>query len=343
VDIKDFQLLRFIGQGGFSKVYLVQFKDRQFALKVIRKDNTAISSDPESAFTEMKALTIGRDYPFLSIVHCCFQSVDRLYFVMEYVAGKDLRYHLSQSKKFTEERVKFHSAEIVLALRFLHRRGIIYRDLKSENIIIDSSGHCKLIDFGMSKEVGETKRARTFCGTPDYIAPEIIDEQEYDYSVDWWALGVLMYEMMFGILPFSGERENQNEIYSRIRKEEVFYPQAISSRSKSILQGLMNKNPLHRLGCQSINGYSEAILCHPFFMFKTDSHSDESFQWDAIESKRLNPPFRLPPADSSFYEDEEDLKRNQSTKLDLSPVRGVTQDDFKGFSYCSQSFKELIP
>lgn len=342
IKIHDFELVRILGVGSFSKVYLAKLRnnpDEKFAVKVIKKTNIIVCSDPVSAFTEQETLLMGRVYPFLAIAHCCFQSNERLYFVMEYVVGRDLLYHIHKSRKFTEDRAKFYAAEIILALVFLHSRGFIYRDLKLDNIILDEFGHCKLLDFGMSKKLQNSRRTNTFCGTPSYIAPEIIREQEYDYSVDWWSLGVLMYEMIVGCSPF--EASNEDEIYKLILDEPVKLPRTLSDRARSILEGFLTKDPHTRLGCQILEGYHLEIKQHPFFTLKSDGRGETREWWDDIEAKRVKPPYRPTSLDLVDGDDADSNCDITLTPIDKRDLEGVSQNDFDGFSYCSESFKSL--
>lgn len=192
-------------------------------------------------------------------------------------------FHIQKARKFDEARARFYAAEVTLALQFLHKNHVIYRDLKLDNILLDQEGHCKLADFGMCKEniVDGQSTTSTFCGTPDYIAPEILQEIQYGASVDWWALGVLMYEMMAGQPPF--EAENEDELFESILRDDVLYPVWITKEAVSILKGFMTKNPAKRLGCVTSQGGEDAIKVHPFFQ-----HMD----WEALEARRLKPPIR---------------------------------------------------
>lgn len=191
-------------------------------------------------------------------------------------------FQIQKARKFDEARARFYAAEVTLALQFLHKHGVIYRDLKLDNILLDREGHCKLADFGMCKEgIADGRTTTTFCGTPDYIAPEILQELEYGASVDWWALGVLMYEMMAGQPPF--EADNEDDLFESILHDDVVYPVWLAPEAVSILRGFMTKNPARRLGCVADNGGEEAIKSHPFF---------QQMDWRALEARKLKPPFR---------------------------------------------------
>ncbi|CAH2236767.1 jg14257 [Pararge aegeria aegeria] len=250
-----------------------------YAVKVLKKDAIIQDDDVECTLTERRVLALAARHPFLTALHCAFQTPERLFFVMEYVDGGDLMFQIQRARKFDEPRARFYAAEVTLALQFLHAHGVIYRDLKLDNILLDSEGHCKLADFGMCKEgILEGATTTTFCGTPDYIAPEILQELEYGPSVDWWALGVLLYEMLAGQPPF--EADNEDDLFESILHDDVLYPVWLSKDAVSILKGFMTKNPARRLG---VAGGAPGIRAHAFF---------RDVEWDALAARRLRPPFR---------------------------------------------------
>ncbi|XP_043506217.1 protein kinase C isoform X1 [Polistes fuscatus] len=333
--LEDFNFIKVLGKGSFGKVMLVERKsnpDEVFAVKILKKDVIIQDDDVDCTMTEKRILTLAAKHPFLTAIHSCFQTSDRLFFVMEYVNGGDLMFHIQKARKFDEARARFYAAEVTLALQFLHKHYVIYRDLKLDNILLDQEGHCKLADFGMCKEgiiEGRTTTS-TFCGTPDYIAPEILQELEYGASVDWWALGVLMYEMMAGQPPF--EADNEDDLFESILRDDVLYPIWISKEAVSILKGFMTKNPAKRLGCVVANGGEAAIRVHPFFQ-----HMD----WDALEGRRVKPPIKpkvQSKKDALNFDAEFTREDPELTPEDPEVVSYINQEEFQGFSFVNKDF-----
>ncbi|PNF18777.1 Calcium-independent protein kinase C [Cryptotermes secundus] len=337
--LEDFHFIKVLGKGSFGKVMLAERKvpggtgstDEVYAVKVLKKDVIIQDDDVDCTMTEKRILALAAKHPFLTALHSCFQTKDRLFFVMEYVNGGDLMFQIQRARKFDEPRARFYAAEVTLALQFLHRHGVVYRDLKLDNILLDNEGHCKLADFGMCKEgIVDGATTTTFCGTPDYIAPEILQELDYGPSVDWWALGVLMYEMMAGQPPF--EADNEDDLFESILHDDVLYPVWLTKEAVSILKGFMTKNPARRLGCVAAHGTEEAIRNHPFF---------REMDWDALEGRRVKPPFKpkIKSKKDALNFDAEFTKEDPVlTPVNADVVRAINQEEFKGFSFVNPDF-----
>ncbi|XP_055333340.1 calcium-independent protein kinase C-like isoform X2 [Paramacrobiotus metropolitanus] len=338
--LPDFKFLKVLGKGSFGKVMLAELVSKPepggsgedlYAVKVLKKDTIIQDDDVECTMTEKRILALSARHPFLTALYCCFQTADRLFFVMEYVNGGDLMFQIQRARKFDEPRARFYAAEVVLALQFLHRHGVIYRDLKLDNILLDNEGHVKLADFGMCKEgISDGNLTSTFCGTPDYIAPEILQELEYGSSVDWWALGVLMYEMMAGQPPF--EADNEDDLFESILHDDVLYPVWLSKEAVSVLKGFMTKNPVKRLGCVQVQGYEKAILVHPFF---------REIDFESLEQRKIKPPFKPKIKSKRTTEnfDPEFTKEDPVlTPIDSTIVQGINQEEFVGFSFVNDDF-----
>lgn len=335
--LADFVFIKVLGKGSFGKVMLAEKKgaDEVFAVKVLKKETILQDDDVECTMTEKRILALSANHPFLTALHSCFQTRDRLFFVMEYVNGGDLMFQIQRARKFDEPRARFYAAEVTLALMFLHRNGIIYRDLKLDNILLDAEGHCKIADFGMCKEgMTENKLTQTFCGTPDYIAPEILQELDYDASVDWWALGVLMYEMMAGQPPF--EADNEEDLFESILHDDVLYPVWLSKEAVQILRGFMTKNPAKRLGCVKDHGGEKGILTNPFFHEKID--------WDLLEKRQIKPPFKpkiKSRTDANNFDKDFTSEEPTLTPVDMSVVKAINQEEFQGFSFINPDYGKL--
>ncbi|XP_032881743.1 RAC-gamma serine/threonine-protein kinase isoform X2 [Amblyraja radiata] len=244
--------------------------------------------------TESRVLKNTR-HPFLTSLKYSFQTKDRLCFVMEYVNGGELFFHLSRERVFSEDRTRFYGAEIVSALDYLHSEKIVYRDLKLENLMLDKDGHIKITDFGLCKEgITDAATMKTFCGTPEYLAPEVLEDNDYGRAVDWWGLGVVMYEMMCGRLPFYNQ--DHEKLFELILMEDIKFPRTLSSDAKSLLSGLLIKDPNKRLG----GGPDDAkdIMQHSFF---------SGVNWQDVYDKKLLPPFKpqvSSETDTRYFDEE---------------------------------------
>uniref|UniRef100_A0AAQ5ZUD9 non-specific serine/threonine protein kinase n=1 Tax=Amphiprion ocellaris TaxID=80972 RepID=A0AAQ5ZUD9_AMPOC len=304
VTMIDFEYLKLLGKGTFGKVILVKEKSTgvHYAMKILRKmviiakDEVAHTvTENVASFTVAPVALWGRRPVAPTTLKYAFQTHDRLCFVMEYANGGELFFHLSRERVFTEERARFYGAEIVSALEYLHSRDVVYRDLKLENLMLDKDGHIKITDFGLCKE-GITPDAtmKTFCGTPEYLAPEVLEDNDYGRAVDWWGLGVVMYEMMCGRLPFYNQ--DHERLFELILMEEIRFPRNLSPEAKSLLAGLLKKDPKQRLG----GGPNDAkeVMSHKFFI---------TINWQDVEQKKLTPLFRpqvTSETDTRYFDEE---------------------------------------
>lgn len=261
--LDDFHLIKLIGRGSWGKVMLSREKSTclLYAIKILKKHVIISQNEVGHTLTESRVLRT-TNHPFLIALKYSFRDGERLCFVMEYAGGGELFYHLSQERKFSEEKTKFYGAEITSALGYLHDNDIIYRDLKLENLLLGRDGHIKIADFGLCKDnIRFTDTTRTFCGTPEYLSPEVIEDNQYGRAVDWWSMGVLLYEMMCGNLPFNNRTTDL--LFREILLKPVSFPATLSEPAKSFLNGLLIKDPTKRLG----GGPDDAreIMIHPFF------------------------------------------------------------------------------
>jgi len=336
VSLADFDLIKVIGRGSYAKVLMVELKStkRIYAMKVIKKELVTDDEDIDWVQTEKHVFETASNHPFLVGLHSCFQTSSRLFFVIEFVRGGDLMFHMQRQRRLPEEHARFYSAEICLALNYLHQRGIIYRDLKLDNVLLDHEGHIKLTDYGMCKEgirTGDT--TSTFCGTPNYIAPEILRAEDYSFSVDWWALGVLLYEMLAGRSPFDivGASDNPDQntedyLFQVILEKTIRIPRSLSVKAASILKGFLNKNPADRLGCNREGGFME-IMAHPFF---------KTIEWELLEQKQIPPPYRPRlenDKDLTNFPPEFTDEPVQLTPDDPTIIDRIDQTEFEGFEY----------
>ncbi|XP_046969429.1 atypical protein kinase C isoform X4 [Vanessa atalanta] len=341
--LDDFELIRVIGRGSYAKVLMVELKrtKRVYAMKVIKKALVTDDEDIDWVQTEKHVFETASNHPFLVGLHSCFQTPSRLFFVIEFVRGGDLMFHMQRQRRLPEEHARFYAAEISLALHFLHERGVIYRDLKLDNVLLDHEGHIKLTDYGMCKEgVRPGDTTSTFCGTPNYIAPEILRGEEYGFSVDWWALGVLTYEMLAGRSPFdiahaadNPDQNTEDYLFQVILEKTIRIPRSLSVKAASVLKGFLNKNPVERLGCGEA-GFLD-IVNHPFF---------KSIEWEMLELKQVVPPFK------PRLEGERDLANFPPEFTDepvhLTPdndtvIADIDQSEFEGFEYVNPLLMSL--
>ncbi|XP_042100436.1 ribosomal protein S6 kinase alpha-1 isoform X3 [Ovis aries] len=331
-DPSHFELLKVLGQGSFGKVFLVRKVTRPdsghlYAMKVLKKATLKVR---DRVRTKMERdILADVNHPFVVKLHYAFQTEGKLYLILDFLRGGDLFTRLSKEVMFTEEDVKFYLAELALGLDHLHSLGIIYRDLKPENILLDEEGHIKLTDFGLSKEaIDHEKKAYSFCGTVEYMAPEVVNRQGHSHSADWWSYGVLMFEMLTGSLPFQGK--DRKETMTLILKAKLGMPQFLSTEAQSLLRALFKRNPANRLG--SGPDGAEEIKRHVFY---------STIDWNKLYRREIKPPFKPAVAqpDDTFYFDTEFTSRTPKDSPGIPPSAGAHQL-FRGFSFVATGLME---
>ena len=280
VSLKDFKILKKLGKGAFGKVLLVHNEElnKYFAMKILKKKFIEKNKQQFHVKTERKILEI-IEHPFVAKLYYAFQNSEKLYMLTEYMPGGEMFYHLHKDIYFSEERTKFYISEIILALIYLHKNNIIYRDLKPENILLDEQGHIKLTDFGLSKIVNNINKDKTYtiCGTPEYVAPEVLLNKGYNKSADWWSLGIVLYEMLCGETPFKEARERLD---INIYYKPIYQNKLISDTAFDLIQKLCEINVNLRLG--SSDNEFEEISKHKFF---------NGIDWKKLENKEIKPSF----------------------------------------------------
>ncbi|KAB1259985.1 Serine/threonine-protein kinase N1 [Camelus dromedarius] len=326
--LEDFKFLAVLGRGHFGKVLLSEFRPsgELFAIKALKKGDIVARDEVESLMCEKRILAAvtSAGHPFLVNLFGCFQTPEHVCFVMEYSAGGDLMLHI-HSDVFSEPRAIFYSACVVLGLQFLHEHKIVYRDLKLDNLLLDTEGYVKIADFGLCKEgMGYGDRTSTFCGTPEFLAPEVLTDTSYTRAVDWWGLGVLLYEMLVGESPFPGDDEE--EVFDSIVNDEVRYPRFLSAEAIGIMRRLLRRNPERRLGSSERD--AEDVKKQPFF---------RTLGWDALLARRLPPPF-VPTLSgrtdvSNFDEEFTGEAPTLSPPRDARPLTATEQAAFQDFDF----------
>uniref|UniRef100_A0A8C1FX79 Protein kinase C n=1 Tax=Cyprinus carpio TaxID=7962 RepID=A0A8C1FX79_CYPCA len=331
ITAEHFILHKVLGKGSFGKVLLAELRGtgEWFAVKALKKDVVLMDDDVECTMVEKRVLALAWENPFLTHLYSTFQTKEHLFFVMEYLNGGDLMFHIQEKGRFDLYRATFYAAEIVCGLQFLHSKGVIYRDLKLDNVMLDGDGHIKIADFGMCKEnVFGENRATTFCGTPDYIAPEILLGQQYSFSVDWWSFGVLVYEMLIGQSPFHGDDED--ELFESIRMDTPHYPRWITVDTRDMLEKLFERDPSRRLGIVG------NIRGHLFF---------KTVNWSALERKEVEPPFKpkvKAPNDCSNFDREFLSEKPRLSHCEKGLIDSMDQSAFAGFSFINPIMEHLV-
>uniref|UniRef100_W5LGU3 protein kinase C n=1 Tax=Astyanax mexicanus TaxID=7994 RepID=W5LGU3_ASTMX len=328
--LQDFRLIAVLGRGHFGKVLLAEYKKSgsMYAIKALKKGDIVARDEVESLMCEKRIFeTVNTSqHPFLVNLFACFQTPEHVCFVMEYTAGGDLMMHI-HADVFTEPRAVFYAACVVLGLQFLHDHKIVYRDLKLDNLLLDTDGYVKIADFGLCKEgMGFGDRTSTFCGTPEFLAPEVLTDTSYTRAVDWWGLGVLIYEMLVGESPFPGDDEE--EVFDSIVNDEVRYPRFLSSEAIAIMRRLLRRNPERRLGSGEKD--AEEVKKQSFF---------RNMDWEALLLRKLPPPF-VPSIggkeDVSNFDEEFTAEAPALTPpREPRTLSRKDQDSFRDFEYIS--------
>lgn len=306
-----------IGRGFYGKVTLAQKIDtgELFAIKSIHKRRLVQSNRIHTVLTERNVLAQA-SHPFIVTLYYAFQNQSKFYLCLEYVSGGELFFRMQQNTQgLPIDDVKLYAAEIALALRHLHSLGIIYRDLKPENVLLDSKGHVKLTDFGLSKDLHSDQLTSTFCGTNEYLAPEIVSHIAYGFQIDWWTLGILIYEMMFGKTPFKST--NKAQLFKRILQADIHFPTNVDPDAEDLILGLLNKDSSKRFGF-------EQMRHHCFF---------SGYNFDDILNKKIKPHF-IPTEKDDLNLENFDTEFTTEQPLDslASPVLGSIEQ-VKGFSF----------
>ncbi|UJR21274.1 hypothetical protein I4U23_024367 [Adineta vaga] len=324
-DSSQFELLQTLGAGSFGKVFLVRKiigpdTGTLYAMKVLTKASLKVRDRQR---TKMERDILAQiTHPFIVKLHYAYQTQGKVYLVLDFLRGGDLFTRLSKEVMFTERDVQFYLAELALALDHLHSLGIVYRDLKPENILLDSDGHIALTDFGLSKESIPTQDSKTFsfCGTVEYMSPEVVSRKGHSHVADWWSFGVLAFEMITGHLPFHGA--NRKETMNMILKAKLAMPTYPSVEAQSLLRMLFKRNPANRLGAGP-DGFRN-IQKHAFFA---------SIDWDKLFRKEIEPPF-IPPIHSDYahYFDKEFTCKTPTDSPGIPPSADANKT-FQGFSY----------
>jgi serine/threonine protein kinase len=320
---QDFTKLALIGRGATGKVLKVKENrtGKIFALKVIYKDAVVQNSMQKFVLNESHILRT-LEHPFIIRSHEAFQTDDKLFFVLDFHVGGSLHDHLRRHGWLAESHVTFYAAEVTLALLYLHSKQIMYRDLKLANVLIDAQGHVVLTDFGTASE---RKNAETFCGSPNYMAPEIVNHLPYTKAVDWWSCGCIIYNMVTGQPPFKSQ--TREELFKRILSYPLEWPTKVSKPCAELCEGLLNKDPLKRL-------QGTAVKVSPFF---------EGIDWDKVERRELHPPWVPDVGKDDLKYHDGSKKRGASKDTHHGVPSGEQQEGFDGFSFYASSKAGAAP
>jgi serine/threonine protein kinase len=323
INITDFEKIKILGKGSFGKVLLVRYKrnNELYALKILQKE--MIRRKQQISHTKTERIILEKmQNPFIVSLKYAFQTEENLYLVTDFLQGGELCYHLRKEKRFSEPKMKFYVCQIILAIEHLHKNNIIYRDLKPENILFDKEGNIKVTDFGLSKIINnENNRAYTICGTPEYLAPEILMQKGYDKSVDWWSLGALVYEMLVGVSPFKTKNNKLINIGTYLKNVEI--PVGISEAAGSLIRGLLQVETQKRLGYGERD--AEDVKQHCFF---------KEINWENVFEKKIKQPFKprlINELDLSYFDKRFTAEKNIDSISDQEQLSFV--DNYDRFTF----------
>ena len=332
VDKQSFELIRVLGKGSFGKVMLVRYKEdgQLYAMKVLKKDMLIARRQVEHTKAERNILRSMTGIPFIVSMKFAFQTPEKLYLILDFCQGGELFFHLKAKGRFSEQEVRFYASQMVCALEEIHRRDVVYRDLKPENVLLDSDGYICLTDFGLSKEnIGsDTEGTSTFCGTPEYLAPEQLHASAvHGKGVDWWSLGTLLYEMRHGLPPFYST--NTSQMYEKIAKEELKLPRHFSPELGNLLEGLLQRDPAARFN-------AEQIKAHPFFA---------GLEWDKLMARQYEPPFVPQLAgelDLSYFDRQFTRELPYDSEQEATRMGSVSGGMFEGFTFDEAAAESML-
>ena len=322
----DFRIISVLGRGYYGKVMLVQKIGTKnlYAIKTIHKARLVQNKKVHTVFSERNAL-MKLKHPFIVSLSFAFQSASKFYLGLEYIPGGELFRHIQKKSKLDINEARFYAAEIGLALSYIHENGIIYRDLKPENILLDEQGHIKITDFGLAKDISFDISTSTFCGTVEYLAPELIKKERYSYAIDWWAYGCLIYEMLFGQTPFYDE--NRAKIFQRIPEADPYFPNDFDPNAKDFIMKLLEKDQNQRASFESLKN-------HPFW---------NGINFEDVLEKKIQP-FYVPYVEDKAIPDNFDTQYTMETPIDsLATPASPMNTSFGGFSYAGSFGSNVMP